>query len=109
MNSEDPLKAWLAHRRETKPPERLIDRIMQGVTASSEHSMPVRSPPSQRGRRRLMPYLLATAAVMVCGLRIYSVLDLVLAPVVMDADELELRSLADEQRVACRTRVLHRS
>ena len=93
MNTDDPMQAWLAQRRGQSPPNDLTDRIMAGL-----QTVEIAKPARPRGWRQLVPYVLWSAAAVVCAARIYSVVSVVVAPVAMDADETELRKAADEQQ-----------
>jgi hypothetical protein len=118
MNADDRLQAWLAHRRSQSLPENFADRIMASLDreeVSERTSGSLRkacdprllsqnppgsqdrhhSPRFQQGLRRLAPYLLGTAAAVVCAARLYSVVSVV-APVAMEIEEPEHRKVAND-------------
>jgi hypothetical protein len=110
MNAEDVLRDWLARRRSASPTEDLTDRIMAALPAESV-AVPADDPSSHRQYRpsRIWSGILAGAATLVLGLRIYSALSVIATPVAMDADDVELQQVNelrkgnDERRLASRT------
>lgn len=72
MNQEETWERWKQVQREVRPPEGLADRVLA-------HLGPAPPAPPVR-RSRFWPALVCTAAAVVCGVRLGSVLEFVLAP-----------------------------
>jgi hypothetical protein len=82
MTPEDAWERWLEQRRAMVPPEGLTDRVMAAVQPAAMSSVvdSAQHPARQTWWPRLAPYLLASAASVVCLIRLYSLVSLILAP-----------------------------
>ncbi|HUQ69506.1 MAG TPA: hypothetical protein VM165_08290 [Planctomycetaceae bacterium] len=102
MKPDDVYRDWLARGRSNPPPDGLTDRIM-AVLPPSPNDQPVARPTvsirSWLGRR-VIPYVLWCAAAVVCAVRVYSVMNVIIAPVATNSDETELKGTADERHIA---------
>ncbi|MDZ4684230.1 MAG: hypothetical protein SH850_04020 [Planctomycetaceae bacterium] len=102
MKSDDVYRDWLARGRSAPPPDGLTDRIMTALPVSPNDqpvALPTVSIRSWLGRR-VIPYVLWCAAAVVCAVRVYSVMNVIIAPVATNSDEAELEGSAHERDIA---------
>uniref|UniRef100_A0A7C2NVS2 Uncharacterized protein n=1 Tax=Schlesneria paludicola TaxID=360056 RepID=A0A7C2NVS2_9PLAN len=104
MNRDEAWQDWLARRRDG-PRTGMADRIMSAwQKEGTDAAVAQPAPSSRRGVfGRLIPYVLWCAAALVCVVRVYSVVSLLVSPVVMQSEEAEPQELANEQLVVSRT------
>ena len=101
---DDAWQDWLAHRRDGPPPV-LADRVLAALPAAEKITAVGQPLPRVRSgiAPRMASCVLWCAAAMVCAARVYSVVSLVVSPVVMQSDEAKSQEPADEQLVVSRT------
>ncbi len=82
MNQHDPLEMWLAEKREASPPETFSRQVMSSVEQVSKSRGPAAKPVGHRRRfaPRGVPYLLAAAATVVCAVRAYGLIHVLIDP-----------------------------
>jgi ferric-dicitrate binding protein FerR (iron transport regulator) len=78
MKHDDAWEGWLNRRREHAPPAGLTDRIIANVEQSCAASLPAAHavPQPIPLSHRMAPYLLWSAAVIVCAARVYGTVGL---------------------------------
>lgn len=82
MSQNDPLELWLAGKRAASPPETLARGVMTAVeqVAESRRSVTKAIPHSNLRSRKCVPYLIASAAAIVCAVRAFSFIPLLIEP-----------------------------
>lgn len=82
MNIDEQLESWLSAKRDASPPEGFADKVMSSVEQAAEPKRMVASVAAGKKSlvRRCVPYLIWTAAAVVCAVRVYSLIYLVFAP-----------------------------
>jgi hypothetical protein len=74
MTSDDPLRDWLQDRRAPQVPAGFADRVMSRIEL--EERPPVRRPDAERRGERLLQVLVVCVAAVVCLIRLYSFVSL---------------------------------
>ena len=79
---EDPLEMWLAAKREVSPRDAFVGDVMSAVERVVESRSTVAKAASPRGgvSAQNVSYLVASAAAVVCAVRVYGVVHVLLEP-----------------------------
>ncbi len=79
---DDPLEMWLAAKRDASPPESFVSDVMSSVERVMKSKPTVTTAISQRRgvSAQSVSYLVASAAAVVCAVRVYGVVHVLLEP-----------------------------
>ena len=79
---DDPLKMWLAARRAVSPPDAFAEGVMSAVERVAKTKPTVTKAASFSGgvSTQTVSYLVASAAAVVCAVRVYGVVHVLLEP-----------------------------
>lgn len=82
MSQNEPFEMWLAEKRAASPPEMFAQSVMTVVEMVSESRRPAAKPLQRLSAfsPRCVPYLIATAAAVVCAVRAYSLIHVLIEP-----------------------------
>jgi hypothetical protein len=82
MSQNAPLEMWLAGKRAAFPPESFVQKVMAAVEVVSESPRPAAKDIEFRHTLppRCVGYLIATAAALVCAVRAYSLIHVLIEP-----------------------------
>ena len=82
MNQNEPFEMWLAAKRTASPPEGFTQQVMSAVEQVSKSRGSVVKPVEWRRAflPRCVPYLIASAAAVVCAVRAYSLIHVLIEP-----------------------------
>lgn len=82
MNQNEPLEMWLVVKRAVSPPETFAQRVMSAVGQVSKSRAPAAKPVERRRAfpPRCVPYLIASVAAIVCAMRAYCLIHVLIKP-----------------------------
>ena len=82
MSQNEPLEMWLAGKREASPSEAFAQRVMSAVGQVSKSRAQAVKPVERRRAfpPRCVPYLIASAATVVCAVRAYCLIHVLIEP-----------------------------
>ena len=82
MSRNEPFEMWLAGKREGAAPEAFAQRVMSAVEPVSKSRVSAAKPVERRRAfpLRCVPYLIASAAAVVCVVRAYCLLHVLIEP-----------------------------
>ena len=79
---DDPLEAWLAEKRNVSPPDSFVNGVMSAVerVTNSKPTVTKAAPPRGSVSAQNVSYLIASAAAVVCAVRVYGVVHVLMEP-----------------------------
>jgi len=82
MNQNDPVEIWLAGKREVPVPEAFAQRVMLAVeqVSKSRRSVTKAIPRRSLLARQCVPFLIGSAAAIVCVVRVFSFIPVLIEP-----------------------------